>query len=96
MPLGRKVGLDPSDIVLHGDPATPPQKRGGRASNFRPTSIVAKRSSISATAEHLFDFQDGGRDGFVMRVFELRVFGPLAKDIRWLLSLCKILLESMQ
>ena len=42
MPLGRKVGLDPSNIVLDGDPAPPPQK-GGRASNFRPTSIVAKR-----------------------------------------------------
>jgi len=28
MPLGRKVGLDPSDIVLDGDPALPPPKRG--------------------------------------------------------------------
>jgi len=26
MPLGRKVGLDPSDIVLDGDPAPHPQK----------------------------------------------------------------------
>jgi len=26
MPLGRNVGLDPSDIVLDGDPAPPPQK----------------------------------------------------------------------
>jgi len=26
MPLGRKVGLDPSDVVLDGDPAPPPQK----------------------------------------------------------------------
>jgi len=33
MPLGRKVGLDPSDIVLDGDPAAPPQK-GGRAPQF--------------------------------------------------------------
>jgi len=33
MPLGRKVGLGPSDIVLDGDPASPPQK-GGRASKF--------------------------------------------------------------
>jgi len=26
MPRGMEVGLDPSDIVLDGDPATPPQK----------------------------------------------------------------------
>jgi len=26
MPHGRKVGLDPSDIVLDGDAAPPPQK----------------------------------------------------------------------
>jgi len=26
VPLRRKVGLDPSDIVLDGDPAHPPQK----------------------------------------------------------------------
>jgi len=26
MPLGREVGLSPSDIVLGGDPAPPPQK----------------------------------------------------------------------
>jgi len=30
MQLGRKVGLDPSNIVLDGDPAPPPQK-GDRA-----------------------------------------------------------------
>ena len=42
MPLGRKVGLDPSNIVLDGDPA-PPSQKGGRASNFLPMSIVAKR-----------------------------------------------------
>jgi len=27
MPLGREVGLDPSNIVLDGDPALPPPKR---------------------------------------------------------------------
>jgi len=42
MPLGRKVGLDPSDIVLDADPAPLP-KKGARAPNFRPMSIVAKR-----------------------------------------------------
>ena len=27
MPLGMEVDLDPSDIVLHGDPAPAPPKR---------------------------------------------------------------------
>ena len=35
MPLGRKVGLDPRDIVLDGDSAPPPPK-WGTACNFRP------------------------------------------------------------
>jgi len=39
--LGMEVGLDPSDIVLDGDPALPPQN-GGTAPNFRPMSVVAK------------------------------------------------------
>ena len=26
MPLGMEIGLEPSDVVLHGDPAAPPQK----------------------------------------------------------------------
>ena len=30
MPVGRKVSLDPSDIVLDWDPAPPPQKREQR------------------------------------------------------------------
>jgi len=68
MPLGRKVGLGPGEVVLygdpapslkgHGDPAPPPQT--GIALNFRSMSVVAKRSSVSsikvpqtATAEHL-------------------------------------------
>jgi len=50
MPLGMKVGLSPGHIVLNGDPAPPPPKRG-TAPNFRPMSIVAKRSPVSATAE---------------------------------------------
>ena len=41
MPLGREVGLSPSDIVLDGDPA--PLSERGRSPNFRPVSIVAKR-----------------------------------------------------
>ena len=47
MPLGREVGLGPFDIVLDGDPAPIPQKKGGTAApppcTFRPMSIVAKR-----------------------------------------------------
>ena len=42
MPLGIEVGLGPGDFVLDGDPAPPPSK-GGRAPNFRPMFIVAKR-----------------------------------------------------
>jgi len=51
MPLGTKVGLGPGRIVLHGDPAPPPKR--GTAPNFRPMSIVARRSLISTTAERL-------------------------------------------
>jgi len=55
MPLGTKVGLGPGRIVLHGDPAPPSQK--WHSPQFRPMSIVAKRSLISATAEHLLPVQ---------------------------------------
>jgi len=37
--------------LLVGDP--PPPEKGAQPRNFRPMSIVAKRSPISATAEHL-------------------------------------------
>jgi len=53
MPLGMKIDLGPGNIVLDGDPA-PPQKKGGHGIPlFWPMSIVAKRSPILATAEHL-------------------------------------------
>jgi len=55
MPLGTKVGLGPGRIVLHEYPVHPPKR--GAAPNFRPMSIVAKRSPISATAEHLLTSQ---------------------------------------
>jgi len=51
MPLGTEVGIDPSHIVLDGDPVPSPQK--GHSPKFRPMSVVAKRSPISATAEPL-------------------------------------------
>jgi len=45
MPLGTEVGIGPYDIVL--DMAQLPRK-GARPASFRPMSIVAKRSPISA------------------------------------------------
>jgi len=53
MPLGKEVGLGPGHIVLDGDPVVtqlPPQQP---IATFRPMSIVAKRSPISATAKLL-------------------------------------------
>jgi len=55
IPLGTEVGLGQGNIVLDVDPASPHGK--GHCSPppiFRPMSIVAKRSPISATAELLF------------------------------------------
>jgi len=43
MPLGREVGLGPSDIVLDRDPAPPPKKGADKAPHFWPMSIVVKR-----------------------------------------------------
>jgi len=44
MPLDRKVGLDPSDIVLDGDPAPPPQK-GDRAPEFSADVYCGQRAA---------------------------------------------------
>ena len=41
-PLGSEVHLGPDHIVLDGDPA-PLSKRRGRAPNFWPISVLAKR-----------------------------------------------------
>ena len=50
MPLGTdRVGLSRRDIVLDGDPAPPRKGAQQPPPNFRPMSIVAKRSPISAT-----------------------------------------------
>jgi len=56
MPLDVEVGLGPGDIVLDADPASSPTERDTAAPSptFRPMSVVAKRSPISATAELLF------------------------------------------
>jgi len=53
MRLGMEEGLGPGDILLDGDSA-PTTERGTAAPTFRPISIVAKRSPISATAELLY------------------------------------------
>jgi len=51
--LGTEVGHGSGDVVLDGDRA-PPTERGTAAPTFRPMSIVAKWSPISATAELLY------------------------------------------
>ena len=51
MKLGMHVGFGPGHTVLDGDPAPSPKRC--TAPNFRPMSIVTKRSPISATGEHL-------------------------------------------
>jgi len=58
MPLGKEVGLGSGHIVLDGDPVGTQRPRPCTAAlpTFRPMSIVAKRSPISATAELLFVF----------------------------------------
>ena len=50
MPLCRKVGVDPSDIVLDGDP-TPVVENGAEPLNFWPMSIMAKR--LDGSRRHL-------------------------------------------
>ena len=48
------IGLIPDQIVLDGGPNSPSQKKGDSSPpTFRPMSIVAKQSPISATAELL-------------------------------------------
>ena len=52
MPLGMEVDLGQGHTVLGGDPAIY-TKGVHQPPSFRPMSIVAKRSPISGTAEHL-------------------------------------------
>ena len=55
MPLGRKVGHRPWPHCVRREPSSSSLKGAQPPTrNFRPMSIVAKRSPISATAEHLF------------------------------------------
>jgi len=43
-PLGMEVGFGPGDVVLDGDSASP---KRGKASSFRPMSIVATIAHLS-------------------------------------------------
>jgi len=54
MSLGMEVSLSPGDKMLDRHAALPLAERGTAAPTFRPMSIVAKRSPISASAELLF------------------------------------------
>jgi len=49
-----EVGLGPGDIVFDGDPSPAEWGTAQQPPTFLATSIVAKRSPISATAELLF------------------------------------------
>jgi len=61
MPLGTEVGLGPGHIVLEGNPASPMERAQQPTPSFRPISIVAKRSPISANAELSLDWVHIGR-----------------------------------
>ena len=82
MPLDMEVGLGPGDIVLDGDPAPPTERDTAPLATFRPMSIVAKRSPISATAEHLLQLPAIAiaiaRDCYILAVF-LILFFPSTK-----------------
>ena len=54
MPLGTEVG-QPRRLCVRWGPSSP--QKGVTAPNFRPMSIMAKWSSISATAELLFSLR---------------------------------------
>jgi len=53
MPLGMKVGLGPGPCYM-GIQLPPPKKKRGTAANFRPMSIVAKRSPISLVVSYCY------------------------------------------
>ena len=77
MPLGTEIGIGPGDIVLDGNPASPP-KKGHNPPSFRPMSIVAKLSPISS----LFSF--------AVNVNEQRIIAFLTERCCYLNLRCKV------
>jgi len=65
MLLGAAVDLGPGHIMLDGDPAPPVRKGYSSPLSFRPMSIVAKRSPISATADQFLEYI---KDTFMLQV----------------------------
>ena len=59
MPLGTKVGIGLSNIVLDADPGPPQGAQPPH--NFQPVTIVAKQSPNLVTAEHLLNELDNER-----------------------------------
>jgi len=55
-PRLTQCGMGRGHIVLDGDPV-PPKGGGAQRPNFGPMSVVAKRSPVSATAEHFFHYR---------------------------------------
>ena len=53
MSLGKEIGHGSGHIVLDGDPVGTQRAPQQPLPTFRPMSVVAKRSPISATAELL-------------------------------------------
>jgi len=53
MPVGKEVRLGLGHIVLDDDPVGTQRRPQQPLPTFRPTSVVSKRSPISATAELL-------------------------------------------
>ena len=53
MSLDTEVDLGPGHIVFDGAQLPPPGKGTAATASLRPMFIVAKRSPISATTEHL-------------------------------------------
>jgi len=82
MPIGKEVGLRPDHILLDGDSVgtqRPPQQP---LPTFRPMSIVAKRSPISATAELLLQINSSGQVGLTHHSYKARIVDIIIHD-RW-------------
>ena len=72
IPLGTKVGLGPAQVTLcyMGTQLLP---KRGTAPNFWPMSVVAKRSPISATAEHLSNAASTELNAHIYDAYEIGI-----------------------